>query len=173
MSASLNVVGAPGRAGLTDTMYPVGYVLTLPSMAFGSVVSGATFPEAGAFGSFLAYDDASTETAMFMFGSEIPQTWQSVSFWVEGWNFTGGAGNVRWSINHVASGDDATTVSYTADVQFNVNQVGLSSYTLDRFTVGGWERPGGVVTVSRVGGNGADSLTGDIHLAALHIRRES
>ncbi len=65
------------------------------------------------------------------------------------------------------------TLGNVADVQFNVNQVGLSSYTLDRFTVGGWERPGGVVTVSRVGGNGADSLTGDIHLAALHIRRES
>lgn len=172
MSANLNMVGVAGRAGLTDAVYPVGSVLTLPVMAFGTEIPGSTTPE-NVWGSFRGYDDASTESLMFMFGSELPQTWQTVSFWVEGWNFTGGAGNVRWSINHVGSGDDATTVAYTSDVQFNADRVGLASYTLDRFTVGGYERPGGVVTVSRVGGNGADTLVGDIYLAALHIRRES
>ncbi len=160
-----------GRTAITDALYPVGYVVTLPAVTFGNAVAGETMPEVGTLsGATLSFDDATTETANFFYSSEIPQTWQTVSFWLEVLNLSD-AGDVRWSVSHVGTAPDVTTT--VVPVGRTAVRVGLESYTLDRLTVGGWDRPGGTLTVSRVGGDAADTFVGDLNLMAFCVRRES
>lgn len=171
MSLTLIGSGPQGEDDLLDAMHPVGSVLTFPALAFGSAVAGATAPERGTFGGFFAaYDDASTEVLAFVgFGMIVPRTWSTFTAWLEARNFTGSPGDVVWRMSWNGGADVDTTISYPTSDQNIVRVPDATTYTLDTFTVGTKTQKGGAMKVSRVGA--ADTLVGDIQLAALHIVR--
>lgn len=157
---------------ILDSVSPVGDVKTYP-INLAKTLVGATFPDTTFHSAFLGFDKATTESAYFMIGSLLPDHWRSVEIHVEGWNFTGGAGDVRWRVTDAEGTDTDTTLAYTDAIGFDARRIGAAVYTLDTFTVGDVTRPGGVYTISRVGGDAADTLDGDIHLAAIHLVRVS
>jgi len=154
-----------------DAAYPVGSVATI-NAGYAWSLSGATMPEVGSFGgSFLSFDDASTESCVFGLGSHIPATWRTVDLYLETFNFTGGTGNVRWQVNVNSGGDTGQTVAVTADMIQTVFKIGGQTYSLNANTINGVQKYGATVVLSRVGGNGADTFAGDINLASLHVVR--
>ena len=162
----------PGASTL-DSLHPVGSSLTFPAVAFGSAISGSTAPELGAFGGFFAaFDDATTEALAFVgFGMLCPDTWLTYSTWLEARNFTGSAGDVVWRVTEGGGASTDTTISYPDAAQNIVRVPAATIYTMGDFTVAGVGNKGGAATVARVGGAAADTLAGDVHLAALHIVR--
>lgn len=166
----------PATIGLTETevlniAYPVGSLATI-NAPYASALAGATFPEQGASGgSFLAYDKASTESAVFALGSFVPITWRTVQLYIEVFNLNAGTGDVRWSVNVNSGGEQATTVSYPTPFASVVSLMAGGPFALDENTIDGVDKYGATVVVSRIGGNGADTLDGDASLSSLHAVR--
>jgi hypothetical protein len=158
---------------LIDLVYPVGTVATV-NAPLAAALSGATMPEVGAGGgSFLAYDKASTEAAVFCLGSFVPLTWRSVDLYLETFSFTGGTGDVRWSVNVNSAGEVVTSQAVTADIVQTIFKVSGGPYDLNSNTVAGVAKYGATVVVSRIGGNAADTYDADINLSSLHAVRVS
>lgn len=168
------VAPAAGANELIDAMYPAGSVVTI-NTTYASGLSGATFPEQGAFGGlFLAFDKASTESAVFALGSFVPITWRTVDLYLETFHFfgdPGGSNAVRWSVNVNFGGEAVTTQTVTADIIQPIFKIGGQTYTLASSTVNGVAKYGATVVVSRIGGNGADTLDADSYVSSLHVVR--
>jgi len=162
----------PGASTL-DTLYPVGSALTFPVFSLGGPVSGITSPEFGAVGApLVAFDQSATEGFGMPLGTGMPNTWQTFNVYFECFNFNGAAGNVVWRVNLSGGGDIDTTVTYASTSGPFYNRVpSATTFTLDSIPVAGVTNKGGGLTVSRVGGAGANTLAGDINMGAVILVR--
>lgn len=166
-----NLQRTNGPTGTLDGVYPAGSVATINSMNAG-VLSGTTTPERGAGGgSFAAFDKATTEALVFGVGAFVPVTWRTVDLYLETFNFTGGTGDVRWSVNVNSAGEVVTSQTVTADVIQTVFKLSAQTYSLNANTIAGVQKYGATVVVSRIGGNAADTFDADINVASLHVVR--
>jgi len=161
--------GTTKKATLADV---AGTAIATINAPLAGVLSGTTFPEAGAGGgSFLAFDKATTEAAVFSLGSFVPLSWRTVDLYLETFNFSGGTGNVRWTVNVNSAGDDVTVQAVTADVVQTVFKIGGETYSLNSNTIAGIAKYGATVVVSRTGGDAADTFDADINVSSLHAVR--
>lgn len=167
---TLEAVAADPSVAL-EALYPAGSVATI-NAPLAAALSGVTTPEVGANGgSFLAFDKASTEGAVFCIGSFVPIDWRSVDLYMETFNLSGGTGAVRWSSNVNSAGEVVTSQTVTADVIQTVFKLGGGPYALSSNSIAGVDKYGATVTIQRIGGNGADTFDADINLSSLHAVR--
>jgi len=124
----------------------------------------------------LDFDDASTESAVFV--SIMPEAavlGSGLTVFLDWMATTATSGNVRWSISFERCNTDLDTDSFDTAVAATATTAGTSGVptftsititTIDGITAGDLFR----IRVQRLGGDGADTMTGDAELIAVEVR---